>query len=113
MSQFRDEYDEFRRQGVEVAVVSVDSPYSHRVWARELNVPFPMLSDFDRRIKRQYAIPDGNMRLLPDVTNRSAFLIDAERRVQFAWYRSQPGESIPMREILEAVRRLPGSHAVS
>ena len=108
MSQFRDEYDEFRRHGVEVAACSVDSPYSHRVWTRELSVPFPMISDFDREIMRRYAIPDGNMRLLPNVTNRTAFLIDSTKRVRYAWYRSQPGEGIPMAEILEAARSLPG-----
>ena len=57
MSQFRDAYGEFRRQGVEVAALSVDSPYSHRAWAAELNIPYPLLSDFAREFLTSYRVP--------------------------------------------------------
>ena len=57
MSQFRDAYDEFRRAGFEVAALSVDSPYSHSAWAKELDVEYPLISDF----AREFAADGGLM----------------------------------------------------
>lgn len=111
MSQFRDAYDEFRRQEVEVAAVSVDSPYSHRAWAAELDVPYPLLSDFSRELMTAYKIPPRDMRLLPAVTSRSAFLIDAGRILRYVWYDTERGGLPPVDEILEAARQLPQPHA--
>ena len=108
VSLFRDAYDEFRREGVEVATISVDSPYAHRVWARDLAVPYPMISDFNRDLMERYGIPDANMRLLPRVTSRAAFVIDGGCIVRYIWYRSENGEGVPLAEILEAAGALPG-----
>jgi peroxiredoxin len=92
---------------VEVAAVSVDSPYSHRVWAAELDIPYPLLSDFGRELIAGYAIPTRDLRLLPSVSGRSAFLVDASQVIRYAWYESEGGGLPPVEEILEAVRHLP------
>ena len=107
MSQFRDAYGEFRRQGVEVAAISVDSPYSHRAWAAELNIPYPMLSDFGRELMASYGIPTRDVRLLPAVGSRSAFVTYAGGIIRYAWYAPEGGGMPPIEEILEAVRQLP------
>lgn len=107
MSQFRDAYDEFRRQGVEVAALSVDSPYSHRVWAEELHLPFPLLSDFGREFVTSYGVPTRDIRLLPAVAGRSAFLVDASEIVRYVWYQPEGRGLPPVEEILEAARQLP------
>ncbi|HEX6510483.1 MAG TPA: redoxin domain-containing protein [Chloroflexota bacterium] len=108
MSQFRDAYDEFRREGVEVAAISVDSPYSHRAWSKELGgIPYPLLSDFAREFLEQYGVPENTAGLLPRTARRSAFVIDSEGIVRYVWYPPEGRGLPPIDEILEAVRALP------
>lgn len=107
MSQFRDAYGEFRRQNVEVATMSIDSPYCHNVWAEDLGVSYPMLSDANREIMAAYGIPPRASDLIQNVHTRSAFLIDSSRTVRYAWYGIDVGGLPRIPEILGAVRTLP------
>lgn len=107
MSQFRDAYGEFRRENVEVASISIDSPYCHRVWAQELEIPYPMLSDANREIMAEYGIPPGSSGLIQRVHTRTAFAIDSSRVVRYAWYGKDSGGLPPIPDILSAVRSLP------
>ena len=107
MSQFRDAYDEFRGPGVEVAAISVDSPYSHRAWAAELGIPDPMLSDFGRTLMANYGIPTHSVPFRPAVGGRSAFLIDADGIMRYAWNAPEGGGMPQVEDILEAARQLP------
>lgn len=109
MSRFRDAYDEFRRQSVEVAAVSVDSPYSHRAWAAELDVRYPLLSDFGRTFIERYGVPSRDLPLLPGVASRSAFLVDGTGIIQYAWYEPKDRGLPPVEDILEALSGLPDS----
>ena len=77
MSQFRDAYDEFRRAGFEVAAISVDSPYSHRAWAKELGLEYPLISDFTGTFAADYHVPLSTGGPLPGTTSRSAFVSQA------------------------------------
>jgi peroxiredoxin (alkyl hydroperoxide reductase subunit C) len=106
VSQFRDAYDEFRRENVEVATLSVDSPYSHRVWAEELEISYPMLSDFDRWILDAYRIPSRSLDLMENLHTRSAFVIDADRILRYVWYGSESRGLPDVRAILGAARAL-------
>ena len=106
MSRFRDAYDEFRRAGIEVAAISVDSHHSHRAFARELDIPYPMLSDFNRAFLAGYGVPERNAGLLERLGTRSAFVVDADGIIRYAWYVSEAGGQPPVDEILEAARRL-------
>lgn len=76
--------DEFKRRGVEVIGVSIDSHYTHYSWKNTPvdkggigNVQFPMVADISHSICRAYGIehPAG-------VALRASFLIDKEGIVQ-------------------------------
>jgi glutaredoxin-dependent peroxiredoxin len=104
VSQFRDAYDEFRRAGFEVAAISVDSPYSHRAWAKELGVDYPLISDFARELATSYRIPLRIDGALPGTTKRSAFVIDSDKIVRYAWYAPEGKGLPPVDEILTVVQ---------
>ena len=108
MSQFRDRYDEFRRAGFEVTAISVDSPYSHRVWAKELGLEYPLISDFARTFAEDYQVPLSTEGALRGTTSRSAFVIDSERILRYVWYAPEGKGRPDVEEILRAVRALPG-----
>ena len=107
MSQFRDAYDEFRRAGFEVAAISVDSPYAHRAWAKELDLEYPLISDFARTFAEDYHVPLSTDRALPGTTSRSAFVIDSDRVLRYVWYAPEGKGRPDVEEILATVRALP------
>jgi peroxiredoxin len=104
VSQFRDAYGEFRRLNTEVASVSVDSPYAHRVWARELNIPFPMISDFDRDLLSKYGALTNDVPFLGAIGGYHAFAVDSSRTLKGVWYQPEAGGLSPVDRILETVK---------
>ncbi len=78
-------YEEIKSLGAEVLAISVDSPYTHKVWQEsELSkiipggLPYPMLSDPGGRIGQIYGVYDEE----GGVDLRGRFLIDPEGILQ-------------------------------
>jgi len=78
-------YQELNNMGAEVLAISVDSPYSHKMWQEgELakmvpgGLPYPMLSDPGGRIGKEYGVYDEEA----GVDVRGRFLIDPEGKLQ-------------------------------
>jgi mycoredoxin-dependent peroxiredoxin len=73
---------EFSNERVQALTVSVDSPYSHRVWADREGYTFPLLSDFwpHGAVASAYGVlnPDKGYAL------RATFLVDRAGIVRFA-----------------------------
>jgi peroxiredoxin (alkyl hydroperoxide reductase subunit C) len=76
--------------GVQVVTVSVDSPYSHKVWADREGYDFPLLADFwpHGGVARAY----GVFNEVTGFANRGTFLIDRDGVIRFAEM-AGPGES--------------------
>jgi peroxiredoxin len=90
----------------------VDSPYAHRAFAEELDLPFPLLSDFNREITGAYHVPSRDLRLLNGVSGRTAFLVGSDRVIRYAWYLAEGRGRPPVDELLEAAKALPGDPPV-
>src|SRR5512133_3317561 len=54
---FRDRYEIFKHAGAEVIGISSDSVESHRQFASDNQLPFPLLSDVDGLIRKGYGVP--------------------------------------------------------
>jgi peroxiredoxin len=109
VSQFRDAYGEFRRLEVEVSTVSVDSPYAHRVWARQLGIGFPMISDFDRDFLKKYDAFGPDVPFLPGIAGYHAFVVDPAGILRYVWYQPKGGGPSPIDEVLATARELEAS----
>jgi mycoredoxin-dependent peroxiredoxin len=70
----REDFPEVSRDDVELLTVSVDSLYSHRVWAEEENFQFSLLSDFwpHGAVAKAYGVFDQDR----GVAVRGTFIID-------------------------------------
>ena len=81
MELLQAELDAFQNERVQVLAVSVDSPYTLRVFADTQGLKFPMLSDFwpHGAVAQAYGIFDANA----GVATRGTFLIDAEGIVRW------------------------------
>jgi peroxiredoxin Q/BCP len=69
---FRDSYEQFRDAGADVIGVSSDSEESHREFARQHKLSFPLISDIDGSLRKAFAVPK-TLGLLP---GRVTFVID-------------------------------------
>jgi peroxiredoxin len=87
LCQLRDDYSTF--EGVQVVGVSVDTPYSLKVWAEREGFQFRLLSDFwpHGEVARSYGVFNEKA----GMANRGTFLITQEGVVRFAEL-NHPGE---------------------
>jgi mycoredoxin-dependent peroxiredoxin len=88
LCQLRDDFAAF--EGVQVVGVSVDTPYSLKVWAEQQGYQFPLLSDFwpHGEVARQYGVFNEKA----GMSNRGTFLIDQTGTVRFVEVNG-PGEA--------------------
>jgi len=77
---FRDMYEDLQGQSTQVIGVSTDSDESHRKFAAHHSLPYPLLSDPDRRIGKLYGAA-GKLLGLFKRTKRLTFVIDKSGRI--------------------------------
>ena len=81
--EFRDAYDRFREQGVEVLGVSPDTEASHRKFKSKYELPFTLLADPDHHAAEAYGVwkEKRNYGKTYMGVERSTFVIDADGKV--------------------------------
>ncbi|MBX3270312.1 MAG: peroxiredoxin [Sandaracinaceae bacterium] len=99
---FRDTWSEYTRRGVALLGVSVDDVESHREFAEEHELPFPLLSDTDLRITDAYGARDQVGEVI--YSRRVTFVIDAEGVIRHVFANVDPG--VHAREVLAALDAL-------
>ena len=81
--EFRDAYDRFRDQGVEILGVSPDTEASHRKFKSKYELPFTLLADPDHEAAETYGVwkEKRNYGKTYMGVERSTFVIDADGKV--------------------------------
>jgi peroxiredoxin Q/BCP len=76
---FRDDIAKLRKAGADVVGVSLDNVQSHQAFAEKYHVPFPLLSDADRKVASTYGVltSQGSMHY----AKRTTFLIDPQGKI--------------------------------
>jgi peroxiredoxin Q/BCP len=62
---FRDFYQDFQDLGAEVIGISSDTTASHEAFQEKYKLPFILLSDYDRKIRKAFGVPTSLFGLLP------------------------------------------------
>jgi len=99
---FRDEFSEFKKQGIEVIGVSTDSEASHKKFTTKYKLPFTLLADTDHSIADAYGVY-GEKKFMGRTymgVKRMTFLIDEKGKVRKVFEKVKPEEHA--REVLEA-----------
>jgi len=73
---FRDNLQPIRSLGAEIIGVSVDSVESHKKFSTKFSLPFPLISDKEKRIAKAYGVLRAT-----GTTNRVTFIIDKNGKI--------------------------------
>ncbi|MEM8583225.1 MAG: redoxin domain-containing protein [Bacteroidota bacterium] len=96
----RDAMNEYNELNAQVLAISVDSPFTLQKFKASENFNFPLLSDFNKEVSRQYgALYEEFVFDMRGVSKRSAFVVDSSGVVRYA-------------EVLESAGDLPNFDAI-
>ena len=101
---FRDAYTEFEQAGAVVLGVSPDSVKSHAKFSGKFNLPFPLLSDPEKKIVQEYGVwgEKSFMGRKYMGTFRVTFLIGPDGKIARIWPDVKPEKHA--QEVLDAIR---------
>lgn len=96
---FRDSWQQYEAAGVQIVGVSTDSPESHAAFAREHELPFPLLSDEDGALTEAFGV-----RTHLGMASRVSFLLDASGVIRAVFRDVDPG--VHANDVLAEATRL-------
>lgn len=91
---FRDSFAKFKRRGIEVLGVSLDSEKSHQKFAKKFDLPFRLLADTGREISESYGTY-GEKKFMGRTymgNHRMTFLIDEKGKIKRIFDKVKPEE---------------------
>ena len=107
----RDDIAFYNNMNAKVFGISVDAPYSLKVFREEQKLNFPLLSDFNETVSETYGcIYDRWGMELKGVSKRSAFIIDKEGIVRYAEILENAGELPNFEAIRSTLEQLNAQH---
>ena len=53
---FRDEYEDFSKYNIEIVGISYDTKEKQKEFSKRYNLTFPLLSDVDAKVSKQYGV---------------------------------------------------------
>src|SRR5579875_3413096 len=106
MCTFRDSMARFNSLDAAVYGISIDTPFTLRVFGEQNGLTFPLLSDANREATHAFGVSWPDLSGVRDVSNRAVFVLDAEGRIVYRWVAERPGLEPPYEEVLAAVERL-------
>jgi len=101
---FRDSFSKFKRDGIEVLGVSLDSEKSHQKFANKYGLPFRLLADTDRKLSESYGTY-GEKKFMGRTymgNNRMTFLIDEKGKIKKIFSKVKPEDHAE--EVLSAFK---------
>lgn len=101
----RDDYESFEEIGAEVMAISVDSHFTLKAWAEQLELQFPLLSDFNKEASCEFGTLYEDYYGMKGVSKRAAFVIDVDGTVRYRWVSEDSGQLPPFDDIKEALKK--------
>jgi peroxiredoxin len=109
LADYREHYPQILAAGATLAALSVDAPERSEALRRELQLPFPILCDTERRVIREWDV--YNPRERSGIPKPSVFVIDADRRVRYAAVDGVATRQPPA-EILRVLQKNPNGQPI-
>ena len=77
MQNFQQNLAKLEAADTQVLGISMDSPFSNKAWAQQINVTFPLLSDWGGDVTKQYGLYNPKYK----AARRVNYLIDKNGKV--------------------------------
>ena len=74
MKAYQADIAKFKATNTQVLGISVDSRFSNREFAKQLGLTYPLLSDFQRKVSKEYGIFNKEH----GFANRTTFVVDKQ-----------------------------------
>ena len=85
LCSMRDSLADYNGMNAEILAISVDSPFTLEKFKQQEGLNFPLLSDFNKEVSRNYgALYEDFVMGLKGVSKRAAFVIDGQGKVAYA-----------------------------
>jgi peroxiredoxin len=79
---FRDSMAELKKSSAQVLGISVDTFFALKAFADSQHYDFPLLSDFNKTVIRDYGVVNPDMIGLKDIAKRAVFVIDQSGNIR-------------------------------
>jgi len=98
---FRDNYEDFKALGAEVIGVSSDTIDSHQQFSEKHKLPFILLSDSSKKLRKLFGVPNDLLGLIP---GRVTYVVDKNGMLLLV-FNSMSGK-IHIEKALEILKRM-------
>jgi peroxiredoxin len=105
MCTMRDDWSQYEKLGAKVFGISVDSPFVTDKFRQLENIPFPILSDFNKDVSRSYGVLLDDLMGLKGVSKRAAFVIGRDGTIKYEWVSDNPGIQVNFDQIKAALAK--------
>ena len=92
--------------GGRIAAIAVTATFSQMAFAKQLGVPFPLLSDWGRETCAAYGVRYDVWKEHDGLAKRSIFVIDREGIIRYRWVTDDALETPVIEDALEALASL-------
>ena len=92
MCKFRDYLADLKESGAEILGISVDGPFANKIFSKNRQLNFPLLSDYKKETIRKYGIVMKDLGKLKDyiTAKRSIFIVDSNGTTRYKWISDNP-----------------------
>lgn len=95
MSKLQAQMSKFEERGARMLAVSADSPWSHRAFAEDRGIEFPLLSDFDKQVIEDYGVKHA-----AGFPERAYFIIDRDGVIRAKKVEDSPSDQPEVEAVL-------------
>ena len=106
MKRFAELQEKFNELGVRLLPISVNTVTSHRMWKAHLGITFPLLSDPEGEVAREYGMMLGDTDLMRGRSTRAVIIVDRNMVVRYLWKPPHPHLHPDYDEILAVAKGL-------
>ncbi len=103
MCTLRDSMNRFNAVDAHVYGVSIDTPFTLDVFAKQNGLTFPLMSDANREAIRAFDVIWPDLGGVRETANRAVIVLDAAGEVTYRWVGENPGQEPPYDEVIAAV----------
>lgn len=100
MSRIQEDIEHFESLGTRVLAISADSPWSHRAFAEDRGIEFPLLSDFGGGVIEAYGVK--HERSFPE---RAYFIVDREGVIRAKQVEPSPKSQPELDKVIEDLEK--------